>query len=197
MWGQRPGQRRWENLSEIKSQTVATDGKLQKAKVVMVERDLPENNAPKVEYRFLKKTSGGLPKEVNTLAAQGFRFLTGRRVGTIVMILMAKQASDATTYTAIDERKFAKEFEKTIAAANHYQGVLAGDLTCGSTEVENEKLLFVQNAERRDYKIIPLSQANNGEFTAESVGEFQRLLRDGYRVKELFYANGVNVIIEK
>lgn len=59
-------------------------------------------------------------KEVNALATQGIRFLTGRRIGTIVTVLMAKQASDATTYTAIDERKFAREFAKTIAAGNSY-----------------------------------------------------------------------------
>ncbi len=165
---------------------------------VLVERNLADDNAPKIEYRFLKKTSG-LPKEVDALAAQGFRFITGRRVGLVGMVLMAKQATDATTYTFVDEKKYAKEFDKTIALGNSYQGVMAGDLTCGSTEVVNERLVFAQNSagEKHEYKIYNVSTAKTGKPTAESLFEFQHLVGEDYQVKDLFYSGGLYVIFAK
>jgi hypothetical protein len=176
----------------------ARQGLLDFSVSVMVERDLTNSNAPKTEYRFLKKTSG-LPKDMNELAAQGFRFITGRRVGMIGMVLMEKRASDGTTYVFIDEKKYAKEFDKTIALGNSYQAVMIGDLTCGSTEAENERLVFTQNAggEKREYKIKTIAFTKTGRADQDSLNEFQRLLSEGYQVKDLFYSGGLNVIFEK
>ena len=79
------------------------------------------------------------------------------------MVLMGKSANDATTYTFIDAKKYAKEFDKTVALGNGYQGVLTGDLTCGSTEVEAERLVFAQNAgsEKHEYKVFDLVNAES------------------------------------
>jgi hypothetical protein len=177
----------------------ARQGLLDFSVSVLTERTLSDNNSAKTEYRFLKKTSG-LPNDMNALAAQGFRFVTGRRVGMVGMMLMDKRASDATTYTMIDEKKYAKEFDKTVASGNSYEAVMTGDLTCGSTEVENERLVFAQNAggEKRQYKIATISLTKAGAAAApESLTEFQRLVSDGYQVKDLFYSGGLNVIFEK
>ena len=94
----------------------ARQGLLDFSVSVLAERSLKDDNSQKTEYRFIKKTSG-LPKVINTLAAQGFRFIAGRRVGMIGMALMAKQASDAITYTFVDEKKYTKEFDKTVTTA--------------------------------------------------------------------------------
>src|ERR1043166_8095242 len=176
----------------------ARQGLLDFSVSVLAERNLKNDNDPKTEYRFLKKTSG-LPKDLNTLAAQGFRFITGRRVGMIGMVLMEKRASDGATYTFIDEKKYAKEFDKTIALGQSYQAVMLGDLTCGSTEAENERLLFVQNSsgEKREYKIKTISFTKSGNMDPESLNEFQRLVGDGYQIKDLFYSGGLNVIFER
>jgi hypothetical protein len=176
----------------------ARQGLLDFSVSVLAERNLKNDNDPKTEYRFLKKTSG-LPKDMNTLAAQGFRFITGRRVGMIGMVLMEKRASDGATYTFIDEKKYAKEFDKTIALGQNYQAVMLGDLTCGSTEAENERLLFVQNSsgEKREYKIKTISFTKSGNMDPESLNEFQRLVGDGYQIKDLFYSGGLNVIFER
>lgn len=165
---------------------------------VLTEKSLNDNNSAKTEYRFLKKSSG-LPKDINALAAQGFRFITGRRVGMIGLVLMDKRASDGTTYTMIDETKYAKEFESTIALGNSYQAVMLGDLTCGSTEAENERLVFAQNprGEKRQYKITTISFTKTGAADPNSLNEFQQLVGDGYQVKDLFYSGGLNVIFEK
>ena len=176
----------------------ARQGLLDFSVSVLTERNLTNTNATKTEYRFLKKSSG-LPKDMNELAAQGFRFIAGRRVGMIGMVLMDKRASDGTTYTFVDRKKYAKEFDKTVALGNSYQALMNGDLTCGSTEAENERLVFTQNSggEKREYKIQTISFTNDGKANPESLNEFQRLLGDGYQVKDFFYSGGLNVIFEK
>ena len=176
----------------------ARQGLLDFSVSVLAERDLKDDNPPKIEYHFLKKTSG-LPKEINALAAQGYRFVAGRRVGMVGMALMAKRAGDATTYAFVDEKKYAKEFDKTVALGNSYQGVMAGDLTCGSTEPENERLVFAQNSggEKHEYKIHNVSVAKTGEPSADSLLELRRLVGENYQVKDLFYSDGLHLIFEK
>lgn len=176
----------------------ARQGLLDFSVSVLAEKNLTNNEASKTEYRFLKKSSG-LPKDMNALAAQGFRFITGRRIGMIGMVLMEKRASDATTYTFVERKKYAKEFDKTIALGNSYQAVMMGDLTCGSSETENERLLFAQSStsEKREYKIKTISLTQTGSADPVSLSEFQKLVSDGYQIKDLFYSSGLNVIFEK
>jgi hypothetical protein len=176
----------------------ARQGLLDFSVSVLIERNLDDDKPTKVEYRFVKKTSG-LPKEVNSLAAQGFRFMTGRRVGLIGMALMDKQSSNGTIYTFVDENKFAKEFDKTVSLGNRYQGIMAGDLTCGATEVENERLVFAQNSggEKHEYKIYNIDIAKTRNPTANSLAEFQRLLAENYQVRDLFYFGGLKLVLEK
>jgi len=166
----------------------------------LTEKDLKAGVLPKIGYHFIKKTSG-FPEEVNTLAAQGGRFITGRRIGAIRMALMAKQANEneATTYTFIDEKKYAKEFDKTVASGNSYRGVIVGDLTCGSEQVENEELVFAQNSggEKHEYKIHNLLITTAGDPTADSLLEFNRLVGENFQVKDLFYFKGLKLILEK
>jgi hypothetical protein len=166
---------------------------------VLLEKNLPDdNNAPKIEYRFVKEVSG-FDKAVNALAAQGFRFLAGRRVGMVKFALMAKQANETTSYSFVDDEKYAREFDKTIAQGNSYYGVMAGDLSCDSTEVVNQKLVFAQNSggQKHEYKIYNVFNAKTGNQPTVSPVEFQRLLSENYQVRDLFYSGGLNVIFEK
>ena len=176
----------------------ARQGLLDFSVSVLTEKNLSDTNSAKTEYRFLKKTSG-LPENMNKFAAQGFRFITGRRVGMVGLALMDKRASDATNYTFIDAKKYAKEFDKTIAQGNSYRAVMMGDLSCGSTEVQNERLVFEQNSsgKQHEYKITTISFTKPGNADPASLSEFQRLVSDGYRVKDLFYAGGLRMIFER
>jgi hypothetical protein len=176
----------------------ARQGLLDFSLSVLAERNLKDDNPPKTEYRFLKKTSG-LPKDVNALAAQGFRFITGRRVGMVGVALLTKQTSNSTMYTFVEEKKYAKEFDKTVALGNSYQGLMAGDLTCGSTEVDNERLVFAQNygGEKHEYKIQNISVTKTGAPADDSLLEFRRLVGEGYQVKDLFHSGGLSLIFEK
>ncbi len=163
---------------------------------ILTEKNLTDTNAVKTEYRFLKKTSG-LPDQINKLAAQGFRFITGKRVGMIGLALMDKPASDATTYTFVDEKKYAKEFDKTVALGNSYRAVMTGDLTCGSTEVENERLVFEQDSKKHEYVIKTITLTKTGSADQDSMNEFKRLVGEDYQIKELFYSGGLRIIFEK
>jgi hypothetical protein len=166
----------------------------------LTEKDLKAGALPKIEYHFIKKTSG-FPEAVNTLAAQGGRFITGRRIGTVRMALMAKQANEneATIYTFIDEKKYAKEFDKTVALGNSFRGVIVGDMTCGSEQVENEALVFAKNTggEKHEYRIHNLLITTAGDPTADSLQEFNRLVGESFQIKDLFYFNGLKLILEK
>jgi hypothetical protein len=164
---------------------------------VITERNLENDNLPKVEYRFLKKTSS-FPKDVDALAAQGFRFITGRRVGMVNVALLAKRANVAAAYTFVDEKKYAKVLDITTAKGNSYEGLMAGELTCGSTEVENEKFVFAQDAEspKHEYKTLDISVTQNNTLDDRSMIEFRRLMNDGYQVKEIFYFGGLKLILE-
>ena len=176
----------------------ARQGLLDFSITVLAERNLKDNNAPKSEYRFLKKTSG-LPEKMNEFAAQGFRFITGRRVGMVGLALMDKRTSDGTKYTFIDRKKYEKEFDKTIALGNSYRGVMMGDLTCDSTEAQNERLVFEQNTsgKKSEYLIKTIAFTKTGGVDPESMNEIQRLLADNYQIKDLFYSGGLKVIFEK
>jgi hypothetical protein len=176
----------------------ARQGLLDFSITVLAERNLADHNGPKTEYRFLKKSSG-LPEKVNEFAAQGFRFITGRRVGLIGLALMDKQATDATRYTFIDRKKYEKEFDKTIALGNSYRGVMLGDLTCGSTEAQNERLVFEQNSsgKKSEYLIKTVAFTRTGGADPASLNEFQRLVANNYQIKDLFYSEGLKVIFEK
>jgi len=164
---------------------------------VVLERDLKDKSAP-MTYHFVKKV-GGFPKEMNLLAAQGYRFTTGRRLGSILMAVLAKQSSDGTTYTVSDEDKYQKEFDKTIAQGNAFQGIIVGDMTCGSTEAIGEKMIFRLNrpGEKHDYKLLPVAYAKTGGPSPESLAAIHQLLEENYQIKDLFVQRGLHIVFEK
>ncbi len=165
---------------------------------ILLEKNVLDDNAAKIEYRFLKEVSG-FEKAVNSLALQGFRFVAGKRIGLVKLVLMAKLSTDATAYTFVDTEKYPKEFDKTIAQGNTFAGIMAGDLSCGSTKIENEKLVFVQNdkGEKHDFKIYKVLNEKSNNPNSEMLAEFQRQSAQGYQINELFYASGLNVVFGK
>lgn len=165
---------------------------------VLLERNLHDDQTPKIEYRFVKEVTG-FDKEVNKLAAQGFLFIAGARIGSVKFALMAKQANDATAYAFIDDEEHAKKFDQAIAQGKSYHGLMEGDLRCESTEVINQKLVFAQHSggQKHEYKIYNIFNRKTKNQIADSLVEFQRLLDNNYQVKDLFYADGLNVIFER
>ena len=157
---------------------------------VLLEKDLNVTNSPKIEYRFVKEVNG-FEKSLNSLAAQGFRILSGRRIGLVKMALMAKETSAPVVYTLVDEEKYAKQFDETVNRGNRFEDIFAGDVDCGSSRRVNEKLIFTQNSTERkyDYRIIPVSDSVDADV--------ERLLVEGFSIRDIFFYQGLKVIFEK
>ncbi|HZI20133.1 MAG TPA: hypothetical protein VEY09_16230 [Pyrinomonadaceae bacterium] len=174
------------------------EGWLDFAVTILLEKNLGEVDAPKIEYRLVKEATG-FDKAVNALAAQGFRFVSGGRVGTINFALMGKQADAATVYTYFDDEEHAKKFDRTVAQGNRYQALISGEQRCESLEVVNQKLLFAQapGGAGGVYKVFNVFNRKTARPIADSLAEFQRLIGEGYQVRDLFYSDGLNVIFER
>jgi hypothetical protein len=165
---------------------------------VLLERDLPADETVKTEYRFVKEVTG-FDKAVNKLAAQGFRFVAGGRIGLIKFAVLAKQADDASAYTFIKDHEHAKKFDKALAQGKSYHGLMEGEVRCDEPEVANQKLVFAlrPGGEKHEYKILNIFDWRARNHTTDSLVEFRRLVGENYRVRDLFYSGGLNVILEK
>lgn len=169
---------------------------------VLSERDLNEPAPPKVEYQLVKEVFG-FEEEVNRLAAAGARYVGGGRIDSIKLAVLAREAGGATAYTFKDDHQYQKEFPRMVAAGNRYVGLMPGDPSC-DYELVRQKLVFARDAggaHAREYKILEISDHKTakqpGVLTNAGVPELQRLLADGFRVRELFYSNGLYAILEK
>ena len=168
---------------------------------VLLERDLREAAPAKVEYEMVKEVRG-FEKEVNKLAAGGFRLVAGGRSGMVnfgVLARPASQASEATVYTFLDDKKHAREFDRTVAAGNAYHGLLAGAQSCDDWEVANQKLVFARDASgaKREYKVLDLLERKTGALSAAALGELRRLDAEGFRFRDVFYARGLYAVFER
>lgn len=165
---------------------------------LVVERDLGERAPEKVEYRVVKEGKD-FEKELNSLAATGARYVGGGRIAPYKVAVLTQQAADAGAYTFLDDDKSAQEFDRLVAAGHSYQGLMAGDLTCEADEVSRQKLVFARDATgaARRYKILSLLDPKTGQPSAAALSELQRLARDNFRLRDIFYARGLHVIMEK
>ena len=145
----------------------------------------------------------GFEDEIDRRAAAGSRYVVGGRIDWVKVAVRARQAGGANAYTFKDVHQHRKEFPGMLAAGNSYVGLMAGDLTC-DYEVVGQKLVFARDAlgvPAREYKVLELSDHRNagrpGLLSNARASELQRLLADGFRVRDLFYTYGLHVILER
>lgn len=165
---------------------------------VVLERDLSEVAPSKGEYQVVKETKN-LVKEINQLAADGVRYVGGGRIDAFKVVLLKHRAAGVSDYTFLDDNKAAKGFDKLIAAGYSYQGMMAGDLKCGSDEVVSQKLVFAREVggPTHSYKVLSLPEPKRGGPPAPALSELQRLAGENFRVRDIFYAYGLHVIFER
>jgi hypothetical protein len=165
---------------------------------VVLERDLGELAPSKVEYQVVKERRD-LVKELSQLAAQGAGYVGGGRNGPFKVALLARRAAGTSDYTFLDDNKAAKGFDKLVAAGYSYQGMMGGDMECGSDELVSQKLVFAREAAgpTRRYKILSLPEPKHGKPSSVALNDLQRLAGEGFQVREIFYAYGLHVILEK
>jgi hypothetical protein len=165
---------------------------------VVVERNLNEGALPKVEYQVIKEKRD-LAKEVNQLTDEGARYVAGGRIGSVKVALLAQPAAGMSAYAFLDASKATKEFDRLVAAGYSYQGMMAGDLTCESERVVSQKLVFAREAASatRRYKILSLPEPKPGKPVAAAFSELQRLAGEDFQISDIFYADGLHLILEK
>lgn len=165
---------------------------------VVLERDLGEIAPSKVEYQVVKETRD-LVKEITQLATDGAGYVGGGRNGAFKVALLARRAQGTSDYTFLDDNKAAKGFDKLVAAGYTYQGMMGGDLKCGDDELVSQKLVFARDAagQTRRYKILSLPEPKPGKPSSAALSELQRLAGEGFQVRDIFYAYGLHVILEK
>jgi hypothetical protein len=166
---------------------------------VLLEKDLLDGNAEKIEYKFIKEVNG-FEKEINTHARNGFQLIAGRRIGLVKFALLAKVPGDAVGYVLLDADKYQKELAKKVSPANVYKGMFLGDAECDEPETTGGKLVFAQTADetrKTDYKFLKLTNKNALATDDAQLAELKKLLKEDYYVRDIFYADGAIIILEK
>lgn len=170
---------------------------------VVLERDLAESAPPEVAYEMVKEVFG-FEDAVNRLAAAGARYVVGGRNEFVKIALLERRAGGDAAYTFKDAHQHRKEFPRMLAAGNSYVGLMSGDRGCNVGEAVGQKLVFGRDAggdPARAYKVLELADYKAAKKTGvrsdAAVSELQRLLADGFRVRDFVYAQGLYAILEK
>ena len=171
---------------------------------VVAERDLNEAAPPKVEYQLVKEVFG-FEDKINKLAAAGSRYVGGGRNEFVKIALLERQAAGAGVYTFVDDSDYGKGFAREVAAGGRYAGLLVGELRCtAGSQYFNQKLVFARGAgggPAREYKVLKIFDRKLGKTTGllpdAAVSELRRHLAEGFRLRDLFYVNGLYAILEK
>lgn len=166
---------------------------------VLLEKDLKNENAEKIQYKFFKDVNG-FEKEINSFAQNGFQLIAGRRIGLIKFALLAKVPGDATSYILLDADKYQKEFDKKITSGNVYKGMFLGDTSCGEPETVGAKLVFARTADQSlkpEYKFLKLTVKSNLSVNDTIIADLKKLLDEDFFIRDIFYADGPVLIMEK
>ena len=175
---------------------------------VLAERDLNEAAPPKVEYELVKEVFG-FEDAVNRHAAAGARYVVAGRVEWVKIALLARQAAGDAAYTFVEDHKHRKEFPKELAAGKSYLGLMGGDQNCQAVApsgTDYQRLVFARGAGRAaagEYKVLEIPDRGTdrkkitGLLPDASVSELQRLVAEGFRVRDLFYHHGLYAIVER
>lgn len=176
------------------------DGFIDFSVSVLLEDDLTIKSNKFTEYKFVKEVQG-FEKEINTLAKQGYKFITGRRVGLIKYVVMKKTSETPTSYVFIDQEKYQKEFAKESNSIGNYQTLFNGDSDCDSMKTNGGKLIFEQRSNtdksKAEHKFLKITTDQTGALTKETSSQIKDLLQDNFVIKDVFYSNGIVMILEK
>lgn len=167
---------------------------------ILLEKDLKNTVAEKIQYKFIKEVNG-FEKEISLQTQNGFQLVAGRRIGLVKLALLAKVPGDAASYVLLDADKYQKEFDKKITAGQIYKGMFLGDTDCDENETVGAKLVFAQTSgegnPKYEYKFLKLSEKNRYPNETEFVERIKKHIREGYRIRDIFYAEGLTAVLEK
>ena len=166
---------------------------------VLLEKDLRNENTEKIQYKFFKDVNG-FEKEINSLAQTGFQLIAGRRIGLVKFALLAKIPGGAASYILLDADRYQKEFDKKVQPGNVYKGMFHGDAWCDEDETIGAKLVFANTAEssaKPEYKFLKLATRKSIPSDDATSAEIKKLIKEGFFIRDIFYADGAVLILEK
>lgn len=164
-------------------------------------------------YKVLK-SEYGFEKKVNRLAQEGFKILFYDTYGAYGFVTMTKaeQPSDPVSYHWVDviDDDWQDEISNLSKQGAVYKslGVTVTNLYCTPFE---GKLMFekplTDNGKRYEYKLLKMSERTHHigrkqtprrlTPTKEELQEFDKLVKDGYVISDVFYEEGITVLFER
>lgn len=151
---------------------------------------------------------GDIEKKVNEAARQGWRLaVVGHKVA-----VMQRPSAPAPPATYVWVKAKEKEFEKRLTKLRESGAVYRATYPDG--DGQETRLVFEKAADgapRRDYRVFKFESQDAlnvagrkpqpsdllGPPTYESVREFERLLKEGYEVLDLFVSDRVSALLER
>ena len=175
------------------------------------------NNAasPDTEYIFVKENIG-FKKKVNRLAKQGYKLVASAELQSLNVALMKKDVNSSALISyewlnASDKKSFTDNLTKLSQKGSYYRTINWENYGCKTGFIEN-RLIFENNStvekNRYEYKTLKLTEdLDNKRKENQSskvmllseipMQNFDKLINEGYIIRDLFYENGVNVLFER
>lgn len=221
-WGKSPTKELQQNLDVIIGEGFSPlemgDGKIRNKYyyfLIMVKDRSTLSSTVKNDLTYeIIKTEFNFEKKVNRLAQKGFKIMFYSNLGVHNFVIMAKeeQSSELSTYHFVDvtEKNWQDNLKnlaqqgavyKSIGAkfVNYYPDDFEGTLVFEKSLTDNKK--------RAEYKTLKMSKdfKPNGKndspdllvTSEETMAEFNRILEEGFIVRDLFFADGINVLFER
>lgn len=175
---------------------------------------LPDSAVKNNPVYKVVKSEYGFEKKVNLLAKQGFKIQFYDTYGAYGFVTMIKenQVSSPVSYQWVNvlEKNWQNKILKLSQQGAVYKtlGTTATTLYCDDFE---GKLVFetplVDNGKKYEYKLLKMSDrtsyAGNKQLprplmpSAEALENFDKLLKEGFIIRDLFYAEGIHVLFER
>jgi len=178
---------------------------------LLVERDEPEASKRAGAKYQIVRTGKGIDKQINLFARDGFRLAYyGQNWSFMVR---DKEPAPPVAYDWLDARQ-RKSFPAKMAALarNGAAAKMVASVYDGCDFTES-RLVFEQplgNGQKApEYKTLDLTDKMARRIASdeliddfispskERLEEFKKLLGEGYLIRELFYSDGINVLLEK
>lgn len=170
-------------------------------------------NAPLPQYQIIR-SEFGFEKKVNRHAKKGFRLVFAGEMWAFRHSLMLKDSkrSSPLSYKWVDatRKSYLNKFSDLAIKGIPPRFVYSRIYGCDYSE---NQLIFEQQPNsdqiKTDFKVLNLTDKMQRRISIgeevddflspseERTQEFQKLLSDGYKISDLFYANGVNIVLRR
>lgn len=179
---------------------------------ILLERAKEKNellsDKPDVQVVRTSWGKGNLEDKVNELAKQGYRLaMTNYRIAVMYRNKETAQIPVSYVWLKADKKNFEKELAKLQEKGATYRTTYPNDKGTENTLIFEQKLK--DDRKRSEFKVLKFefdSKENQAEkkvyidltpASKEAVKTMDKLVKEGFEVRDLFYADGVSAILER